>query len=60
MRKRSNDIDWYVYIKRKEKVKDVYKMTKTILNEMLEISDELDRGYDLKELLLDIIDNSTY
>ena len=35
-------------------------MTKTILNEMLEISDELDRGYDLKELLLDIIDNSTY
>lgn len=60
LRKRSNDIDWYAYIKRKEKGKDVYKMTKTILNEMLEISDELDRGYDLKELFLDIIDNSTY
>ena len=27
---------------------------------MLSISDELDRGYDLKELFLDIVNNSTY
>lgn len=35
-------------------------MPKMILKEMLEISVELDRGYDLKELFLDIVNNSTY
>ena len=35
-------------------------MPKMILKEMLEISDELDRGYDLKELFLDIVNNSIY
>ena len=35
-------------------------MTKNILNEMLEIDDELNRGYDLKELFLDVVNNSTY
>ena len=38
----------------------MYKLPKDILNEMLSISDELDRGYDLKELFLDIVNNSTY
>lgn len=60
LRNRAIEIDWYVYVKRYEKGKIVYKMPKMILKEMLEISDELDRGYDLKELFLDIVNNSTY
>lgn len=60
LRNRAIDIDWYVYVKRNEKGRTIYKMPKMILKEMLEISDELDRGYDLKELFLDIVNNSTY
>ena len=60
LRKRYIDIDWYVYVKRYEKGRFVYKMKKNILNEMLEIDDELNRGYDLKELFLDVVNNSTY
>ena len=43
-----------------EKGKYVYKLPKTILEEMLSISDELNRGYELKELFLDIVANSDY
>ena len=53
-------IKWYVYTKRYEKGKYVYKLPKTILEEMLSISDELNRGYELKELFLDIVANSDY
>lgn len=53
-------IKWYVYTKRYEKGKYVYKLPKTILEEMLSISDELNRGYELKELFLDIVVNSDY
>lgn len=53
-------IKWYVYTKRYEKGKYVYKLPKIILEEMLSIDDELNRGYDLKELFLDIISNSDY
>lgn len=60
LRNRAIEIDWYVYVKRYEKGKVIYKMPKMILKEMLEISEELDRGYDLKELFLDIINNSNY
>lgn len=60
LRNKATDIDWYVYVKRYEKGKPIYKMPKMILKEMLEISDELDRGYDLKELFLDIVNNSIY
>lgn len=60
LRNRAIEIDWYVYVKRYEKGKIVYKMPKMILKEILEISEELDRGYDLKELFLDIINNSNY
>lgn len=60
LRNRATDINWYVYVKRYEKGRTIYKMPKMILKEMLEISDELDRGYDLKELFLDIVNNSTY
>ena len=57
LRKRYIDINWYVYVKRYVNGRYVYKLPKTILNEMLSISDELDRGYDLKELFLDIVNN---
>ena len=60
LRKRYVDINWYVYVKRYEKGRYVYKLPKNILNEILAIDDELNRGYDLKELFLDIINNSTY
>ena len=60
LRKRYIDINWYVYVKRYEKGRYVYKLPKNILNEILAIDDELNRGYDLKELFLDIINNSTY
>ena len=60
LRKRYIDINWYVYVKRYVNGRTVYKLPKDILNEMLSISDELDRGYDLKELFLDIVNNSTY
>lgn len=60
LRKRYVDINWYVYVKRYEKGRYVYKLPKNILNEILAIDDELNRGYDLKELFLDIVNNSTY
>ena len=53
-------INWYVYTKRYEKGRYVYKLPKTILEEMLSISDELNRGYELKELFLDLVANSDY
>ena len=53
-------IKWYVHTKRYEKGKYVYKLPKTILEEMLSISEELNKGYELKELFLDIIANSDY
>ena len=60
IRKRYNDINWYVYVKRYEKGRNIYKMQKNILNEILDIDDELNRGYELKELFLDIVNNSNY
>ena len=39
--KRYIDIDWYVYVKRYEKGRYVYKLPKNILNEILVIDDEL-------------------
>ena len=59
-RNRYVDINWYVYVKRYEQGRYVYKLPKNILNEILSISDELNREYDLKELFLDIVDNSNY
>lgn len=60
LRKRYIDINWYVYVKRYEKGRYVYKLPKNILNEILSLDDELNRGYDLKELFLDIVNNSSY
>ena len=60
LRKRYIDINWYVYVRRYENGRYVYKLPKNILEEILSINDELDRGYDLKELFLDIVNNSSY
>lgn len=55
LRKYYNDINWYVYTKRYEHGRQVDKLPIDILNELLNINDELERGYQLKELFLDII-----
>lgn len=57
LRKYSVDIKWYVYTKRYEKGKYVNKLPIDILHQLLEINDELERGYQLKELFLDIINH---
>ena len=56
LRKHYNDINWYVYTKRYEHGRYVDKLPINILNEMLSINEELDRGYQLKELFLDIVE----
>ena len=55
LRKYYNDINWYVYTKRYEHGRQVDKLPIDILDELLNINDELERGYQLKELFLDII-----
>lgn len=60
LRSRYIDINWYVYSKRYEHGRYIEKLNINILNNMLEISDELNRGYELKELFLGIINNSTF
>ncbi len=59
LRSRYVDINWYVYSKRYKNGRYIEKLNIDILNEMLEISDELSGGYELKELFLDIVNNST-
>lgn len=60
LRKYYNDIDWYAYTQRYVKGRMIKKLPIDILNEILAVSDELDRGYQLKELFLDIIKHGTY
>ena len=60
LRKYYNDIDWYVYTKRYKNGHMVDILKIDILRQMLDISEELKRGYHLKEMFLDIINHSTY
>ena len=55
-----NDISWYTYTRRYKNGHMIERLRIDILNEMLEISDELNRGYQLKEAFLDIVNHSTY
>ena len=55
-----NDIDWYVYVTRYQGKRKVKKLPIDIINEIFDISDELYRGYQLKELFLDIIKHIDY
>ena len=52
--------DWYAFTKRYKNGHIVEIMKIDILHEMLEISDELNRGYQLKELFLDTVKKSNY
>jgi len=60
LRKYYNEIDWYVYTVRYVNKRKMKRLPIDILNEILKISDELDRGYQLKELFLDIVKHATY
>lgn len=61
LRKYYNDIDnWYTYTKRYKNGKIVEVLKIDILHEMLSLNDDLKRGYELKELFLDIAHHSTY
>ena len=60
LRKYYNDIDWYVYTNRYVHGRKIKRLPIDILDEMLLVSDELNRGYQLKELFLDIIKHGTY
>lgn len=60
LRKYSNEIDWFVYVKRYKNGNVIYRTSYMIREELFEISDELKRGYQLKELFLDIINHAEY
>ena len=51
----SADISWYVLTKRYENGRYIYKLPIDILNKLLAINEELESGYLLKELFLDIV-----
>ena len=56
-----NDVDnWYTYTKRYKNGHMVEILKIDILDEILELDDELKRGYQLKELFLDIVNHASY
>ena len=59
LRKYSNEIDWWVEQERYRNGHIVRVLPGDIIRELLKIDDELHRGYQLKELFLDIIKHST-
>lgn len=60
LRKYSNEIDWFTYSKRYKNGHMVEILNYDIREQLLSINDELKRGYQLKELFLDIIKHSNY
>ena len=60
LRKYSNDISWFVYTKRYKNGHMIDILPDEILREIFKLSDELKRGYQLKELFLDIVKHSSY
>lgn len=60
LRKYGNDINWWVETERYKNGHLVKVLPGIVLRELLEISDELKRGYELKELFLDNINHATY
>lgn len=58
LRKYSNDIDWWVEQERYRNGHMVRVLPGDIIYELLKINDELHRGYQLKELFLDIINHA--
>ena len=60
LRKYGNDVNWWVEVERYKNGHIVKMLPVDIIKEILEISDELKRGYNLKELFLDIINHAVY
>lgn len=60
LRKYSNDINWFTYTKRYKNKHMIDILNYDIREELLNISEELRKGYQLKELFLDIISHSNY
>lgn len=60
LRKYSNDIDWWVLVKRYKNGHMVDVLLSELLNRILSISPDLRKGYNLKEEFLDIINHATY
>lgn len=60
LRKYSNDISWWVEQERYRNGKIIRVLPGEIIQELLEIDEDLKRGYQLKELFLDIVNHSIY
>ncbi len=60
LRKYGNDIDWWVETERYKNGHMLKVLVADVFNELKGISSELNRGYQLKELFLDIINHATY
>ena len=60
LRKYGRDISWWVETERYKNGQIIKVLPGEVLQELLKISDELRRGYQLKELFLDIINHSSY
>ena len=60
LRKYSENIDWFKKVVRYKNKTKIYRYPSEILDEMYKINEDIKTGYDLKELFLQIINNSTY
>ena len=60
LRKYGRDVEWFIYTKRYKNKHMIDILPGDILDELFSISDELRRGYQLKELFLDIVNHATY
>lgn len=60
LRKYGNEVNWWVETKRYKNGNLVNVLPGDIIQEIFKISDELHRGYQLKELFLDIINHADY
>jgi len=60
LRKYGNEVEWFVYTKRYKNKHMVNVLPGDILEEIFSINEDLRRGYQLKELFLDIVNHATY
>ena len=60
LRKYSSDINWWVEQERYKNGKIVRVLPGEIIQELLSLDEDLRRGYQLKELFLDIVNHSIY
>lgn len=60
LRKYSNDINWWTYSKRYKNGHMIEILNYNIREQLLKINGELELGYQLKELFLDIVNHTDY